>query len=129
MHSRRTIVKSMGILLAGCATGARRRGSAMTRIREAMAGAGGRGGGPGLVWLVGRGGEVEWAAVGSLGRGDAGPMRRDTIFRISSMTKPIAAAAAMSLVEEGRLALDEPAQRFLPELAGRRVLRRIHGPL
>src|SRR5437867_4132497 len=114
MHSRRAVVKSMGILLAGCATGARRRAPAMTRMREAMAGAVQRGEVPGLVWLVSRSGEVEWDAVGSLARDGAAPMRRDTIFRISSMTKPIAAAAAMSLVEEGRLALDEPAQRLLP---------------
>jgi len=57
------------------------------------------------------------------------PMRRDTIFRISSLTKPIAAAAAMALVEDGRLHLDEPVDRLLPELADRRVLKRFDGPL
>jgi CubicO group peptidase (beta-lactamase class C family) len=51
-------------------------------------------------------------------------MTRDTIFRISSMTKPITAVAAMILVEECRLRLDEPVDRLLPELADRRVLRR-----
>jgi CubicO group peptidase (beta-lactamase class C family) len=56
-------------------------------------------------------------------------MRRDTIFRITSMTKPITAVAAMILVEECRLRLDEPVDRWLPELADRRVLRRIDGPL
>ena len=50
-------------------------------------------------------------------------MRRDTIVRISSMTKPIAAAAAMILVEECKLRLDEPVDRLLPELANRRVLK------
>jgi CubicO group peptidase (beta-lactamase class C family) len=48
------------------------------------------------------------------------PMRRDTIFRISSLTKPIAATAAMILVEECKLRLDEPVDRLLPELADRR---------
>ena len=57
------------------------------------------------------------------------PMRRDTIFRITSMTKPITAAAAMILVEDGKLALDEPVERLLPELADRQVLTRIDGPL
>ena len=56
-------------------------------------------------------------------------MRRDTIFRISSMTKPITAAAAMILVEECLLRLDEPVDRLLPELADRRVLRRPDGTL
>ena len=50
-------------------------------------------------------------------------MRRDTIFRIASMTKPITAAAAMILVEECRLRLDDPVDELLPELADRRVLR------
>jgi CubicO group peptidase (beta-lactamase class C family) len=56
-------------------------------------------------------------------------MRRDTIFRIASMTKPITAAATMILVEECRLRLDETVDRLLPELANRRVLRRLEGPL
>jgi CubicO group peptidase (beta-lactamase class C family) len=45
------------------------------------------------------------------------------------MTKPIAAAATMALIERGRLALDDPIERFIPELADRRVLRRVDGPL
>ncbi len=57
------------------------------------------------------------------------PIRRDTIFRISSMTKPIAAVAAMILVEECKLRLDEPVDRLLPELADRTVLKRLDGPL
>jgi CubicO group peptidase (beta-lactamase class C family) len=57
------------------------------------------------------------------------PMRRDTIFRITSMTKPVTAAAAMMLVEEGKLRLDERVERFLPELANRRVLIRLDVPL
>src|SRR5947199_4994102 len=56
-------------------------------------------------------------------------MRSDTIFRISSMTKPITAAATMILVEECKLRLDEPMDRLLPELANRKVLKRLDGPL
>jgi CubicO group peptidase (beta-lactamase class C family) len=56
-------------------------------------------------------------------------MRRDTIFRISSMTKPITAAATMILVEECKLRLDEPVDALLPELAERKVLKREDGPL
>ena len=57
------------------------------------------------------------------------PMGRDTIFRIASMTKALTATAVMILIEEGKLALDSSAERWLPEIANRRVLRRIDGPL
>ena len=56
-------------------------------------------------------------------------MRHDTIFRISSMTKPVIAAATMILVEECKVQLDEPVDALLPELAGRRVLKRLDGPM
>ena len=56
-------------------------------------------------------------------------MGRGTIFRISSMTKPVTAVATMILLEECLLRLDEPVDRLLPELAGRRVLKGIDGPL
>src|SRR5207244_12779783 len=60
---------------------------------------------------------------------DPTPMRRDTIFRISSMTKPIIAVATMILVEECKLRLDEPVDALLPELADRQVLKRLDGAL
>ena len=57
------------------------------------------------------------------------PMQRDTIFRIASMTKPVTVAAAMALVEEGKLALTDPVSRWLPELAEMRVLVDPNGSL
>ena len=78
---------------------------------------------PGLVTLVSRGGETHVDAVGTLAFGASAPMRRDTIFRIASLSKPITAAAAMMLVEDGKLRLDDPVDKWLPELADRRVLR------
>jgi CubicO group peptidase (beta-lactamase class C family) len=57
------------------------------------------------------------------------PMQRDTIFRIASMSKPVTTAAAMMLVDEGRLALDDPVTRWLPEFAEMRVLDDLRGPL
>lgn len=83
----------------------------------------------GAVGLVAHNSEIETFALGAAAMGDASPMRRDTIFRIASMTKPVTAVAAMMLVEEGKLRLDEPVERLLPELANRRVLKRIDGPL
>jgi hypothetical protein len=74
---------------------------------------------PGIVSLV--------AHVDAIGPG--GSVERDTIFRISSMTKPITAAAAMVLAEECKLRLDEPIDRLLPELGGARVLKRLDGNL
>jgi CubicO group peptidase (beta-lactamase class C family) len=83
---------------------------------------------PGAVYLVATGAVVLVARHGQLTIGGA-PVRRDSIFRISSMTKPMLAATAMILVAEGALTLDEPVDRLLPELAERRVLRRLDGPL
>jgi CubicO group peptidase (beta-lactamase class C family) len=101
----------------------------MERLHDAMAERVAGGGLPGLVTLVAHGDEVDVDAIGTMGFGDDRPMRRDTIFRIASMTKPVVAAATLMLVEDGALALDEPVDRLLPELAGRQVLRAIDGPL
>ena len=84
---------------------------------------------PGIVTLVSRRGEVHVDAIGTKAFGDSDPIRRDTIFRVASMTKPIVAAAAMILVEECALHLDGPVDPWLPELADLRVLRTIGGPL
>lgn len=83
---------------------------------------------PGLVALVARGDQVHVEALGKLAVGGA-PVTRDSIFRIASTTKPITAAATLALAGEGLIALDEPVDRLLPELSGRRVLRRMDGPL
>src|SRR4051794_25144697 len=83
---------------------------------------------PGIVTLLARRNEGHVDALGAQAVGGA-PMRRDTIFRITSMTKQITAVATMILVEECRLRLDDPVDRLLPELAERRVLKRLDGPL
>src|SRR5579859_3618280 len=70
----------------------------------------------GFVTLVWRKGEV--AQVLTLGQRDieAGlPMTRDTLFRIASMTKPVTSVAALMLWEEGKLKLDDPIVKWLPE--------------
>src|SRR5688500_2819173 len=78
------------------------------RMHEVMAGYVERGELAGAVTLVSRGGDVQVDTVGSLARGGDQPMQRDTIFRVASVTKPITAAAALMLVEECKLRLDDP---------------------
>ena len=99
------------------------------RMHDVMASYVERGEVPGLVTLVSRRGEVHVDAIGTQGFADPTPIRRDTIFRISSMTKPITAVATMVLVEECKLRLDEPVDVLLPELSERQVLKRLDGPL
>lgn len=99
------------------------------RMSTVMAGHVERGEVPGLVTLVSRRGEVYVDAIGTKAFGNSDSMQRDTIFRIASMTKPIAAAATMILVEECKLRLDGPVDRLLPELADRKVLKRIDSVL
>ncbi len=84
---------------------------------------------PGIVAAVSRRGETHVDVLGKMSRNGADPMRRDTIFRISSMTKPVTAVATMVLVEQGELRLDDPVDGLLPELSNRRVLKRPDGPL
>jgi CubicO group peptidase (beta-lactamase class C family) len=87
---------------------------------------------PGAVAVVARHGEIHVEAVGNLafeGAGSNTRMATDTICRIFSMSKPIVAACAMTLVEQGTLRLDDPVDEFLPELADMTVLADPKGPL
>jgi CubicO group peptidase (beta-lactamase class C family) len=78
---------------------------------------------PGLVALVARDGDVHAEALGTLAAGEPAPMRSDTIFRVASIAKPVTAVAAMILVEECEMRLDDSIEPWLPELANRRVLK------
>lgn len=101
----------------------------LERMRQVMAGHVERGEVSGLVWAVSRNGETHVEATGTLAFNGTAPMRRDSIFRIASLAKPVTATAAMILVEECRLRLDDPVDEWLPELANRHVLKAIDGPL
>ena len=84
----------------------------------------------GAVTMVWQRGEV--LQLGEIGYRDVSartPMLRDTVFRIASMSKPVTTTAAMTLVDEGKLALDDPITRWLPEFADMRVLDDPDGPL
>jgi CubicO group peptidase (beta-lactamase class C family) len=84
---------------------------------------------PGLVALVALAEEVHVDAIGTKAFDGGEPMRRETLFRVASMTKPIVAAATLMLLEEGKLGLDDPVDRWLPELANLQVLRHVDGLL
>jgi CubicO group peptidase (beta-lactamase class C family) len=100
----------------------------LARIDRVVAQAVEQGQAPGVVAAVARGPAVHVATAGAMAVG-GDPMRRDTLFRISSTTKTMTAAVVLSLAEDGLLDLDGPVDALAPELAGRRVLRRPDGPL
>jgi CubicO group peptidase (beta-lactamase class C family) len=103
--------------------------SRLERIHHALSGYVERQDLPGLVALVSHHDDVHMEVLGTLLFGDPAPMKRDTIFRIASVTKLITAVAAMILVEECRLRLDDSIEPWLPELANRRVLKSLSSDL
>jgi len=104
--------------------------SRLTRLSDAMRGYVDRGEVAGVVTLVHRRGcEVHSDALGWQDDAAGTPIRRDTIFRIASMTKPVVSVAALMLLEDGKLRLDDPIDRRLPELADRRVMRSPNGAI
>src|SRR5262249_31047119 len=84
----------------------------------------------GAAALVWRNGSVrQIATVGGRDLVSGAPVERDTIFRIASLTKPVTTVGALTLLDEGRFALDEPITECAPELARMRVLRDPDDPL
>jgi CubicO group peptidase (beta-lactamase class C family) len=84
---------------------------------------------PGIVALIYHKGHEQVFTIGSFDFDEKMPMQRNAIFRLASMTKPITAVAAMILVEECKIRLDDPIDNWLPELKDRRVLRTINSSL
>jgi len=73
---------------------------------------------PGALTLIWRRGQIAHSSmVGEMDRERGVPMRADAIFRLYSMTKPVTAVALLMLMEEGRIALDDPVSRFIPSFA------------
>ena len=101
----------------------------LARTHRVLSGYVNRGTVPGLVAAVAKGDSTHVEVLGrrDLDRGES--MSRDSIFRIASMSKPITAVAALMLVEDCVLRLDDPVDELLPELADRKVLKRPDGPL
>src|SRR3954453_5346592 len=104
----------------------------LTRVRKLLERHVGSGFVPGMLAVLARHGEVHVEATGTLafaGQGSTTPMAADTICRLGSMTKPIVAACAMTLVEDCTLRLDDPVDELLPELSQMTVLADPNGPL
>lgn len=100
---------------------------AIATMLDRMVGAGQFAGAATLIWRAGR--IVQSAAIGWRDRAAGLPIERDTLFRIASMSKPITSIVALTLLEAGRFALDDPIIRWAPEFARMRVLRNAAGPL
>jgi len=105
-------------------------GAALTQIPAALQAVVDAGDLSGFVTLIWRRGEVVQLNTVGLRDVEAGlPMTRDTLFRIASMTKPVTSIAALMLIEDGKLKLDDPVTKWLPELADMQVLKDATGPV
>jgi CubicO group peptidase (beta-lactamase class C family) len=101
----------------------------LARMREILSGHIERKEMPGLVYVVSHHDDVHLEALGTLAFDQPAPMKRDTIFRIASLSKVVTAVAAMILVEECKIRLDDSIEPWLPELRNRRVLKSISSEL
>jgi len=104
--------------------------SALAKIPPALQGVIDAGDLSGFVTLIWRGGEeLQFNALGHRDI-DAGlPMTRDTLFRIASMTKPVTSVAALMLIEEGKLRLEDPITKWMPKFSNMQVLKDPQGPV
>ncbi len=90
-----------------------------TSLRDAVA----RKDVPGVVALItDRSGVIYHGAVGVADVSSGRPLKEDALFRIASMTKPVTSLALMQLVEQGKIGLDDPAEKYLPELKNPKVI-------
>ena len=102
----------------------------LNRIDDHFAGRVERGEIAGIVTLVARQGKIaHFSAVGYADAEQELPVEEDTIFRIYSMTKPIASTALMMLYQDGLFQMTDPLSKYIPEFANLRVLRTPDSPL
>src|SRR5688572_1903008 len=120
-----------GLAAAAIAGGAPAPGAAAASdpIAQALSAHVSSGAVPGLVALVARGLTVDVHVAGVRDLQTLEPMQRDTIFAVASIGKPITAVSALILVEEGVVKLDEPVDKWLPELANPKVIRSLDADL
>ena len=121
---QRVVVAALAIILAATtyAQQPAPASKATAAIDTVLAGAVARGDVPGVVAMAtDRRGVLYQGAFGVADAGSGRPMAVDAVFRIASMTKPITSLAVMQLAEQGRLSLDDPAEKYLPQLANLKV--------
>jgi methyl acetate hydrolase len=123
---RRHVLSSVAALLLAIDIGATPRqatpATTSASLDDTLSAAVARGDVPGLVVMAATRDRILYQGVfGKADVGRARPMTADAIFRIASMTKAVTSVAAMQLYEQGRFALDDPAEKFLPELADLKV--------
>jgi CubicO group peptidase (beta-lactamase class C family) len=103
--------------------------ASLERLHSAMAARVECGELPGIVTLVATRDDAQVDAIGQTAFDHGQPMQRETVFRVASLTKPIVAAGTLMLVDDGRIATTASVEPWLPELANRRVLKRVDGRL
>jgi len=101
--------------------------AAIPPMLQAVVDAGALSGAVTLLWRHGKVAQVN--TIGWRNIEQKAPMQRDTIFRIASMTKPITSVCILQLMEEGKLKLDDPITKWVPEFANMKVLKNAEGPL
>ncbi len=118
------IVFTIGVVVAALTdTASAQNSTAGAALNSSLRGAVERKDVPGVVALITNRERVLYeGAFGVADIATGRPLTSDALFRIASMTKPVTSVALMQLVEQGRLGLDDPAEKYLPELAGLKVV-------
>jgi len=117
------IVLIVGVLVVGLGTASAQNSPGRTALDTSLRGAVEREDVPGVVALITDRERVLYqSAFGVADIATGRPLTPDALFRIASMTKPITSVALMQLVEQGRIGIDDPAEKYLPELAGLKVI-------
>jgi methyl acetate hydrolase len=124
MNRTAEIISIIGVTMAALtATADAQTSPASTAIDASLRGAVERKEIPGVVALVtDKKGVLYESAFGVADVGTGRPLKTDALFRIASMTKPVTSVALMQLVEQGKIALDDPAEKYLPELKNPQVV-------
>src|SRR5579864_7127141 len=117
-------VVALGVAVAALtAPAAAQNSSASAAIDTSLSDAVARKDVPGVVALItDRNGVIYQGAFGVADVSTGRPLKQDALFRIASMTKPVTSLALMQLVEQGKIGLDDPAEKYLPELANPKAI-------
>jgi len=119
------LVFAIGVVAALTGSARAQNSPAVAALDASLRGAVERKDVPGVVALVAnRKGVIYQSAFGVADVSTGRPLTTDALFRIASMTKAVTSTALMQLIEQGRISLDDPADKYLPELAGLKVLEK-----